>query len=343
MTFSTLVEKILSKHTEADVRVPAVISIQTTSHLDAAFQLLSDRKIRSAPVFDPTTGKYIGFLDTADMIALVVRLFVDSPPADGAPSSHAYHDLHHALSHASKLYLMSASQITDLSKENPFVPLAPNVSLYEVAKVMATGIHRVPIVDEKGALVNVVTQSALVKFLVSHLNVHLHSASSTSSVASVETSTSDDNGKEQWEDLQLDESVGSLKLGVRKVICVSGEDRTVDAFATMLKNHISAIAVLDEAGKIMGNVSNSDIRVLCDPSAMPLITGPVAQFISHIRQADLSTRYPSISVRLGTTLRQTLAKLVATGIHRIYVIDDHSRPIGVISLTDVFRFAVHPQ
>jgi CBS-domain-containing membrane protein len=40
-------------------------------------------------------------------------------------------------------------------------------------------------------------------------------------------------------------------------------------------------------------------------------------------------------VRLDTTLGFTIAKLLATKSHRVWVIDERERAIGVVSLTDV--------
>jgi CBS domain-containing protein len=174
-------------------------------------------------------------------------------------------------------------------------------------------VHRIPVVDPAtNQLVSVITQSAMVKFITKHLDQL---------------------------DAGIDATLEQLHLGMKKVFSVNCEDRTLDALQMMQQHDISGIAVLDEQGKIMGNVSVSDVKVLVDADAAgaQLASGPVAQFVSHVRQLELATRYPSISVRATATLRQTLSKLVATGIHRIYVVDDQQRPVGVVSLTDVLK------
>lgn len=42
-------------------------------------------------------------------------------------------------------------------------------------------------------------------------------------------------------------------------------------------------------------------------------------------------------VRLDTTLGFAVAKLLATKSHRVWVIDERERAIGVVSITDVMR------
>lgn len=51
----------------------------------------------------------------------------------------------------------------------------------------------------------------------------------------------------------------------------------------------------------------------------------------------LKDRLPVFDVRLNTTLGFTVAKLLATKSHRVWVIDERERAIGVVSLTDVMR------
>lgn len=42
-------------------------------------------------------------------------------------------------------------------------------------------------------------------------------------------------------------------------------------------------------------------------------------------------------MRLDTTLGFTVAKLLATKSHRVWVVDEREKAIGVVSLTDVMR------
>jgi CBS-domain-containing membrane protein len=63
------------------------------------------------------------------------------------------------------------------------------------------------------------------------------------------------------------------------------------------------------------------------------------QFVSHIRTQqgilDGQDRLPVFDVRQETSLGFTIAKLLATKAHRVWVTDEHHQAIGVVSLTDV--------
>lgn len=48
-------------------------------------------------------------------------------------------------------------------------------------------------------------------------------------------------------------------------------------------------------------------------------------------------RLPVFDVRLDTTLGYVVAKLLATKSHRVWVIDEREKAIGVVSITDIMR------
>jgi CBS domain-containing protein len=63
------------------------------------------------------------------------------------------------------------------------------------------------------------------------------------------------------------------------------------------------------------------------------------QFINHVRSRqgleDGQDRYPVFDVRLTSAFGYTIAKLSATKAHRVWVVDEKMRVIGIVSLTDV--------
>lgn len=49
---------------------------------------------------------------------------------------------------------------------------------------------------------------------------------------------------------------------------------------------------------------------------------------------------PLISVSPSSTLRQVLALLAGNMLHRLHVLDERSRPVGIITITDLLRLIV---
>lgn len=95
-------------------------------------------------------------------------------------------------------------------------------------------VHRVPVIDHQGRVTNLITQSALVAYLAAHLDKL-------------------GNIREQ--------TVGALTLGHKSVVTASVNLRAIDAFKIMTQHGVSGVAVVDEEGNLIGNISVRDIRV----------------------------------------------------------------------------------
>lgn len=86
---------------------------------------------------------------------------------------------------------------------------------------------------------------------------------------------------------------------------------------------ISSLAILDNGNNVIGNISTVDVKLLTKSSSLPLLRNTCIHFISVI----LSTRgmqegkdsFPVFYVTPLNTLAHTVAKLVATRSHRMWV------------------------
>jgi CBS domain-containing protein len=68
------------------------------------------------------------------------------------------------------LHLLFASSLpsADMARRNPFHPVPESASLLDVAEKLAKGTHRVPVINEGGDVINIISQSSLVKFLLAN-------------------------------------------------------------------------------------------------------------------------------------------------------------------------------
>ena len=91
---------------------------------------------------------------------------------------------------------------------------------------------------------------------------------------------------------------------------------------------VSSLAILDNGQNVVGNISTVDVKLLTKSSSLPLLRNTCIHFISVI----LSTRgmnegkdsFPVFHVTPGSTLAHTVAKLVATRSHRMWVTEPAS-------------------
>ena len=134
-----------------------------------------------------------------------------------------------------------------------------------------------------------------------------------------------------------------LGLGKKDVLAVQGDKAVAEALRIMHDEGVTSLPVLDASQNVVGNISHVDVRVryltivwsvdyiltssqlLTDTSSIPLLSSPCLAFISHILSergvAEGKDSYPVFHVTPSTTLAQTVAKLVATRSHRMWIVE----------------------
>jgi CBS domain-containing protein len=119
------------------------------------------------------------------------------------------------------------------------------------------------------------------------------------------------------------------------VISINADARVVTALETMTSQGISSIAVVDSQKMLVGNISIVDVQYVARASSAHLIRSTCAHFLSVIKfetgLRDGQDQVPVFAVYPSTTLAGTVAKLVATRAHRMWIVgNDHSS--GITSL-----------
>ena len=105
-------------------------------------------------------------------------------------------------------------------------------------------------------------------------------------------------------------------------------DQTLgDARALMARHRISGFPVVEKSGRLVGIVTNRDMR----------FAGDVDQPIS-----ELMTRNNLVTVRPGTTEDEARRLLHAHRIEKLLVVDDAGRCIGLITVKDIERAVTYP-
>ncbi|KAG1466148.1 hypothetical protein G6F56_004745 [Rhizopus delemar] len=139
----------------------------------------------------------------------------------------------------------------------------------------------------------------------------------------------------------MNKTLRQLGLGVSDVIGVNADSPVIDALSIMSKYGVSSVAVLGHMGMVLGNISMTDVKFVMEGDRHQLLWDTCFQFVSLIRTQqgieDGQDRIPVFDVRLDTTLGFAVAKLLATKSHRVWVVDEREKAIGVVSLTDIMR------
>jgi len=281
-----------------------VVVIDSNDPVVKGFEILLGNKLLSAPVFDKASGKYTGFLDIRDLISFCVFIYDSNIQAE---------NLLDIVNYGVRMFkhAVDGVTVTYLSRRNPFHAVKQGAPLLEAVDILARGVRRVPIVNEAGHVVNIVSQSSIIQFLQHHVG---------------------DVGS------SLNAKVGELNVGSSPVLAVKKDTIAIDVFRMMDQNKRSGVAVVDEAGVLVGNTSGADLKLFINTPSMSVLQIPIVQFLNQIRNQNIDIMVPVITVIPEDSFAHIIGKLAATRVHRVFVVDPKFHPTKVISITDVLRF-----
>jgi len=100
-----------------------------------------------------------------------------------------------------------------------------------------------------------------------------------------------------------------------------------DAFNLLTEHCISGVAVIDEHGSLVGNVSASDIKII-GPNATEY--GQLLLPIKDLLPSSQAKSKPII-VNLNHTVADVIKILSVEKIHRVFIIEKNDKLLGVIS------------
>jgi len=290
-----------------------LIVVDAKQPVPAAFRVLSKNNIYSAPACDPTTGEYFGFIDLLDIVTFIVNIFEEQTKKSGKKANQAQ-DIYTLLEQVEKFDLQVTDKVVDLSKKNPMIPVRPSTPLIEIMELFTkTGAHRVVLMEEK-KVINVLTQSTVVSYLTKHFN--------------------------ELGDLPQ-KSVGELGLGYKSVISVSANATAFDAFKLMATSGTTSVAVIDTDGTLFTNLSAKDIKLIVDEALFTKLNKTAIEYVACVRQKQLLESAPVFSVHPEISFAKAVEKINFLKVHRLYVVDEHRKPVGVISLGDIIAAVVN--
>ncbi|KXS13877.1 CBS-domain-containing protein [Gonapodya prolifera JEL478] len=296
------------------VKGQKVTTVDSETTIEAATVQLAKADVSSAPIFDQNQNQYVGSLDWADVAAyLLIVLKKGQPPNLSENGSLEIQEL---IQRAHSFQPVPARLAADLSSRNPLWNVTPDSTIVDVLGAFSKGIHRVCVMGPSG-LEGVLSQSALAQYLY--------------------------RNSEQFAELKpvLSKTLAELGLGKQgNVVSVEESTTVVEAIKLMVESKVSAVPIIGKSGRILGNVSQSDIRYVILNRKVPLLYTSVLQFAHFLdQQLGMMTgqdRMPVFELPSTSTLALTVAKLSAVKCHRIWVVD-HGRVAGVVSFTDVLR------
>lgn len=123
----------------------------------------------------------------------------------------------------------------------------------------------------------------------------------------------------------------------KDVICINPETSIAEASELLSRHHIRHLPVCDSDGKLVGIVTDRDIR-----SAMPSIvsseeaTAKEKERITQLKVSDIMTR-KVVTISPMNTLEDALLLMQKTKVGAFPVVDRTQKLLGIISIRDLMR------
>jgi CBS domain-containing protein len=116
------------------------------------------------------------------------------------------------------------------------------------------------------------------------------------------------------------------------LVCINAKNKALDAFLKMTDERVNAVAVIDDNGRLVANLSSSELRGL-DEETLKHLEEPVIQFLE--KTSGHHSLHP-ITCKPSGFLHNMIPTIVHKRIHRVWVEEDE-KPIGVATLTDIIK------
>jgi len=280
----------------------ALIQVSSETTVEDAAKMMKKHNIISAPVFDSSKGQYIGIIDMFEIMRFTaVGFFEESIFKDDLFTKFEF-------SKETVGDLVQKSQrcqrILSYEGSEPIIAAIRNLGELDHRALVRT-------VDDKSfqKVYRIITQTDLVRFIQKH------------------------EGKlQKYLDKRIDELGLANPLGT-PTVCITTKDKAVVGFYKMFYNKVNAVAVVDESGKLVANLSCSDLRGLSSDT-IQYVRLPPLSFIQ-----SMTGEKPSrpITCRVKDHLNLVIDQMVSANVHRVWITDSAEKPIGVVTLTDVLR------
>jgi len=297
LLLSTPVKSIVTSSDET------IITVDQTETISNVLKILKTANISSVPVLNHETNQCIGSVDTLDLMTYVLR-------ASRSHGGDAW------VSEVKSRFTHPVLKAIDSSRINPFYPVVEDISVGEaISQFFAFGIHRLPIISRENLslaldssqviISSILSQSDVIRFLLDVMNLKKN---------------------DELVDVGA-KPVDHFDLVPGLVVSIKAENRLLTAFEVIIANNVNGIAVVDEKGELKGNLSASDFKGFTEKNFYDL-DAPLEKVIAGQKP---------VTCRRDTTLHDVLRLYMNYRIHRVYIVDEHNRPIGIVSMTDVMK------
>ncbi|XP_077409996.1 5'-AMP-activated protein kinase subunit gamma-2-like isoform X3 [Vanacampus margaritifer] len=316
-----------------------LVVFDTTLQVKKAFFALVANGVRAAPLWETKKQSFVGMLTITDFINILTRYYK-------SPMVQIYELEEHKIETWRELYLQETFK--------PLVHISPDASIFEaVHSLIRNKIHRLPVVDPlSGNALYILTHKRILKFLQLFLCEMPRPAFMKKTLEEVGVGTYYD------------------------VAFIHPDTPLITALSVFTHRRVSALPVVNHHGNRRlqaSNIINYNICKLRSPGKVPpemspqisqemcVCVGQVVDIYSKFDVINLAAEktYNDLDVTVTQalqhrsqyfegvlkcnkmeTLETIVDRIVKAEVHRLVAVDEESRIVGIVSLSDILQALV---
>ncbi|XP_026680624.1 5'-AMP-activated protein kinase subunit gamma-1 isoform X6 [Diaphorina citri] len=262
-----------------------------------AFFALVYNGIRAAPLWDSVHQQYVGMLTITDFIKILQMYYTSSSITMEELEEHKLETWREVLKEEVK----------------PLVSIGPDKSLFDaIRNLIDYKIHRLPVIDEMGNVLYILTHKRILRFLFLYIN---------------------DLPKPSF----LNKTLRDLKIGTyENVETVAEETSIIHALRKFLERRVSALPMTDSEGHLVDIFAKFDVINLAAEKTYTNLDVTLKEANEH--KTDWFEGVEKCL--LDETLFTVMERIVRAEVHRLVVVDEDDHVLGVLSLSDILVYLV---
>eukprot|EP00301_Raphidiophrys_heterophryoidea_P007039 c1277_g1_i1.p1 GENE.c1277_g1_i1~~c1277_g1_i1.p1 ORF type:complete len:307 (-),score=63.61 c1277_g1_i1:228-1109(-) len=268
---------------------PTICSLSPSMKIADAHQFMVSHNIISAPVTEDGRIR-----DVVELLDICVYTLGALALLDG--QKHANPQQRDVFNDTLEQLLVTKTRTT-----HQVLPISSTVA--DVMRALVT-THRVVVVDERGEINDIITQSDFAKYFARH-------ASSLGSL-----------GHQSLRTVLITSSVV-----LKSVESVTTHTTSAEAFKKLAQLGVQGLGVVDDQGRIVAEASASRMKFFGNSDE--LLSGLNAPINDYVKSFDV------LRVDSNIQFGQLLHDIVQKKTHRAFIVDDQGKPTDVFTLSDL--------
>ncbi|XP_059470970.1 5'-AMP-activated protein kinase subunit gamma-2 isoform X3 [Neocloeon triangulifer] len=201
-----------------------------------------------------------------------------------------------------------------LEEVKPLVSIGPDASLYEAIRTLIhKRIHRLPVIDPTtGNVLYILTHKRILRFLFLYIN---------------------DLPKPSY----MHKPLSELRIGTYDNIeTARPHTPIIEALHKFVERRVSALPIVDDQGRLVDIFAKFDVINLAAEKTYNNLDVSLQKANEHRNEWFEGVT----KCKMDETLFAVMERIVRAEVHRLVIVDDEDRVIGVISLSDLLNYLV---